>query len=238
MKNKFLDCYYRVSTKKQKEGYSLDSQIKISEQVAKQLGLKVRPHNEYNKSSTMKGVKRDKFEEIKTLIEQGKIKNLWGVEQERIFRKPSEVFLLKEYFFDEFGVTLYLGENAEPFQFGSFSMYWGHQRGYRRIKDDFDLVVTNPPYLTDNEYNNLSKEIKLYEPQIALRGGKDGLSCFKEIAHKIRKITHLKSLCFVEIGYNQKDKCIKIFEKFNMYCHDIIVDYQNYERILIFNKKY
>ncbi len=106
------------------------------------------------------------------------------------------------------------------------------------IKDDFDLVVTNPPYLTDNEYNNLSKEIKLYEPQIALRGGKDGLSCFKEIAYKIRKITHLKSLCFVEIGYNQKDKCIKIFEEFDMYCNEIIVDYQNYERILVFNKKY
>ena len=59
--------------------------IKISKQVAKQLGLTVRPHNEYAKSSTIKGVKRDKFEEIKTLIEQGKIKNLWGVEQERIY---------------------------------------------------------------------------------------------------------------------------------------------------------
>ena len=106
------------------------------------------------------------------------------------------------------------------------------------IKNNFDLVVTNPPYLTDNEYNNLSKEIKLYEPQIALRGGKDGLSCFKEIAYKIRKITHLKSLCFVEIGYNQKDQCIKIFQEFDMYCNDIIVDYQNYERILVFNKKY
>ena len=105
-------------------------------------------------------------------------------------------------------------------------------------KENFDVVVTNPPYLTNNEYNNLSKEIKLYEPKIALIGGKDGLSCFREIAYKIRKITHLNSLCFVEIGYNQKDKCIKIFEEFDMYCTDIILDYQNYERILVFNKKY
>ena len=103
-------------------------------------------------------------------------------------------------------------------------------------KENFDVVVTNPPYLTNNEYNNLSKEIKLYEPKIALRGGKDGLSCFREIAYKIQKITHFKSLCFVEIGYNQKDKCIKIFEEFDMYCTDIIVDYQNYERILIFKR--
>jgi len=105
-------------------------------------------------------------------------------------------------------------------------------------KENFDVVVTNPPYLTNNEYNNLSKEIKLYEPKIALRGGKDGLSCFREIAYKIQKIIHFKSLCFVEIGHNQKDKCIKIFEEFDMYCIDFIVDYQNYDRILVFNKKY
>ena len=50
MTNKFLDCYYRVSTKGQKEeGYSLDSQIEISQRVAKQLKLKVRPHNEFSK---------------------------------------------------------------------------------------------------------------------------------------------------------------------------------------------
>ena len=106
------------------------------------------------------------------------------------------------------------------------------------IKENFDVVVTNPPYLTNYEYSNLSKEIKLYEPKIALRGGKDGLSCFREIAYKIQKITHFKSLCFVEIGYNQKDECIKIFEEFDMSCTDIIVDYQNYERILVFNNKY
>ena len=100
-------------------------------------------------------------------------------------------------------------------------------------KNNFDVVVTNPPYLTDNEYNNLTKEIKLYEPEIAFRGGKDGLSCFREIAYKIKKITHFKSLCFVEIGHNQKDNCIKIFEEFDMYCTDIIIDYQNYERILV-----
>ena len=84
---------------------------------------------------------------------------------------------------------------------------------------------------------NLSKEIKLYEPKIALRGGKDGLSCFREIAYKIQKITHFKSLCFIEIGYNQKNKCIKIFEEFGIHCVDIIVDYQNYDRILVLKKK-
>ena len=118
--SKFLDCYYRVSTKGQKdEGHSLESQIQLSKRVAKQLGLEIREHNEFAKSSTIKGVTRDKFEEIKTLIEQDKIKNLWVVEQERLFRKPSDAFFFKEYYLDEFKVTLYSGENPQPQQFGS-----------------------------------------------------------------------------------------------------------------------
>ena len=104
-------------------------------------------------------------------------------------------------------------------------------------KEKFDVVVTNPPYLRDDEYNNSSIEIKHYEPKIALQGGEDGLSCFKKIAYAIQKIIHRRSLCFVEIGHNQKDQCIKIFEKFCMYCVDIVFDYQNYERILVLKKK-
>ena len=101
----------------------------------------------------------------------------------------------------------------------------------------FDIVVSNPPYLSDREYTNVSKEIKLYEPEIALRGGKDGFSCFREIAFKIHGIIHSESLCFLEIGYNQKNNCIKIFEEFDISCKDVILDYKNYERVLVFNKK-
>ena len=102
---------------------------------------------------------------------------------------------------------------------------------------DYDILVSNPPYLKDNEYKNLSKGIKFYEPKIALLGGKDGLSSYREIAYKINKITHFNSLCFLEIGHNQKDQCIKIFEKFGIYCVDIITDYLNYARILVLKKR-
>lgn len=118
--NGFLDAYYRVSTKSQKdEGYSLESQQTIARNVAKRLKLKLREHNEFAKSSTIRGVKRDKFEEIKSLIEKEEIKNLWIVEQERLFRKPTDAFLFKEYFLDEYGVTLYVGESAEKSHFSS-----------------------------------------------------------------------------------------------------------------------
>ena len=105
------------------------------------------------------------------------------------------------------------------------------------IDKDYDVIVSNPPYLTISEYKNISKEIINYEPEIALIGGKDGLSCYRKLANKFPKITHSNSLCFIEIGHSQKTESIKIFEEFGMDCIDIIVDYQNYERILVLKKK-
>lgn len=104
------------------------------------------------------------------------------------------------------------------------------------VYEKFDIIVSNPPYLSNKEYNNLGEEIKNYEPKIAFIGGNDGLSCFRQLACKFPKISHSNTLCFVEIGYNQTQKCIKIFEDFGMNCIDIIHDYQNYERILVLKK--
>ena len=105
-----------------------------------------------------------------------------------------------------------------------------------KINQVFDVIISNPPYLTANEYENVSKDIKEYEPEIALLGGKDGLSCYRQLAYIFPKIAHLNSLCFVEIGHNQKTESIKIFEEFGMNCVEIIVDYQNYQRILVLKK--
>ena len=54
----------------------------------------------------------DELENIKTGIEKGEIKNLFIVEYERLFRKVSDSFVFKEYYLDEFEVTLYSGEEG------------------------------------------------------------------------------------------------------------------------------
>ena len=105
------------------------------------------------------------------------------------------------------------------------------------FKNVFDIIVTNPPYLTDKEYKNLNHQIKKYEPSISLKGGKNGLVHYKKIASKIAKNIHKKTLIFAEIGYNQKKDCIKIFHDFGLKCIDIVKDYSDCERILVFKKK-
>ncbi len=87
------------------------------------------------------------------------------------------------------------------------------------------------------EYNNLGKEVKYYDPKIALLGGKDGFSSYKKLAFIFNKICHSKSFCFVEIGYNQSRDSVKIFRESGIDCVEIIKDYQNFERIIVLKKK-
>ena len=68
----------------------------------------------------------------------------------------------------------------------------------------FDAVVTNPPYIPSAEIELLQKEVKYYEPLIALDGGKDGLDAYRLIFSKLLKLLNPNGKIFVEIGKNQE----------------------------------
>ena len=55
------------------------------------------------------------------------------------------------------------------------------------IKQKFDIIISNPPYINQKEYNKLQPEIKKFEPKIALFGGKDGLRFYRLFAKEIEK---------------------------------------------------
>ena len=103
-------------------------------------------------------------------------------------------------------------------------------------KEIYDIIVANPPYLNNKEYENYLKEYCCYEPKIALFGGKDGMDSYRKLAKIFNKIGNSKSLFFVEIGHLQKDECVKIFAKFSIKCIEIVRDYQSFDRVLILKK--
>ena len=107
---------------------------------------------------------------------------------------------------------------------------------FENIEDDFDLIVSNPPYLTQKEIKNLSNEIKKFEPKIALFGGKDGLNFYREFAKKIDKNLSNGGYLILEIGASQFSDCREIFRDSGLKFLKKEQDLQKKDRIMIFSK--
>ena len=97
----------------------------------------------------------------------------------------------------------------------------------------FDMIVSNPPYITTEEMRALDSSVKDYEPHLALHGGDDGLDFYRSIANQYR--TALKPgglLCF-EFGMGQGDAVCRILEMNGYTILDRTRDYNDRERAVI-----
>lgn len=69
----------------------------------------------------------------------------------------------------------------------------------------FDAVVSNPPYVSDEELEGLAPEVADHEPRVALAGGEDGLEVIREIADRAARYLEEGGALFLEIGAGQAD---------------------------------
>lgn len=73
----------------------------------------------------------------------------------------------------------------------------------REEAHQFDYIISNPPYLSDEEWNRAQPEIKSYEPERALRAGTDGLSFYRDIIPEAGRLLRKKGYLLLEIGQGQ-----------------------------------
>ena len=104
------------------------------------------------------------------------------------------------------------------------------------VREKFDLIVSNPPYLSKEDYQKTSGEIKKYEPKKAFCGGNDGLFFYKQFARKLPKLMKSDSYLILEIGEKQASNCIKLFDNSGLNFVKKAKDLQKKDRILIFSK--
>lgn len=72
----------------------------------------------------------------------------------------------------------------------------------------YDLIVSNPPYITKKDYNNLPREIKKHEPAIALTDFDDGLIFYKKIYRHLYSILKKNGILLIEIGLKNTQQAI------------------------------
>ena len=105
-------------------------------------------------------------------------------------------------------------------------------------EEDFDIIISNPPYIKTKIIDTLSKEVQ-NEPHIALDGGEDGLFFYRKILEKGHKFIKQKGYILLEIGYDQKNDIIEILKTINEYeDFKCIKDLSNNDRVILLKRKY
>jgi release factor glutamine methyltransferase len=100
----------------------------------------------------------------------------------------------------------------------------------------YDLIISNPPYVTAQEIDNLQPEIK-YEPRIALDGGGDGLDFYRRIASQAPEYLKEDGLLILEMGFGQAGSIkniLKISENFEII--EVVRDYNGLDRVIVARK--
>ena len=104
------------------------------------------------------------------------------------------------------------------------------------LGDEFDLIINNPPYIPTGDIQNLTTEVKDYDPMSALDGGKDGLSHYRQIASVAKKWLKTGGYIVLEVGINQAEEVADIFVKQGWKKIGIRLDLAQIKRCVILQK--
>lgn len=97
----------------------------------------------------------------------------------------------------------------------------------------FDMIVSNPPYITTIEMETLPHSVKDYEPHLALHGGEDGLDFYRSIASKFRHALKPGGFICFEFGKGQGDAVCAILESNGYTILERSSDYNQIERAVL-----
>ena len=100
----------------------------------------------------------------------------------------------------------------------------------------YDMIVSNPPYIEQLSLKNLERDVVNFEPKLALSGGFDGFSKIRKVINKASILIKKNGKFILEIGFNQKNKVLKILKEEGFYVNKAIKDYGNNDRCIISTK--
>ena len=100
----------------------------------------------------------------------------------------------------------------------------------------YDLIVSNPPYIKTFKLKYLERDVAEFEPRLALDGGLDGLSEIRKVIKKSSELIKKNGKFILEIGFDQKNKVVKLLNNKGFYINSTIKDLAKKDRCIISTK--
>ena len=102
--------------------------------------------------------------------------------------------------------------------------------------DKYDLIISNPPYVKLHKINSLDKDIKNFEPKVALNGGVDGYTKIRLTIKKSSTLIKKRGKLFLEVGFDQTRETLKLLKLKGFYTNKVVKDLTNANRCLVSTK--
>ena len=129
------------------------------------------------------------------------------------------ITLLKEYSFAT-GVAVDISTKALSMAAHNASSHGVAERmqflesnWFEKVTGKFSLIISNPPYISQEEFQNLEENVKSYDPSKALKGGEDGLEAYKCLIPLAKSFLEEKGALTLEIGRTQRKAVEALFER-------------------------
>lgn len=107
---------------------------------------------------------------------------------------------------------------------------------YEKIDQKFDLIVSNPPYITADEYQKLERNVKEYEPRIALEAGEDGLDCYRRIISEAPGYLNRDGLLLLEVSDTVADGVEQLAAEAGFSAVETVPDLSGHRRVAVIRK--
>ena len=107
---------------------------------------------------------------------------------------------------------------------------------FDNIDDKFDIIVSNPPYIDRKDEVTMQDNVLKYDPHLALFAEEEGMYFYRNIVEKASSYLNVNGVIFFEIGYDQKDKIIKLADM-NGYFAEVYKDINGRDRMAFLVEK-
>lgn len=100
------------------------------------------------------------------------------------------------------------------------------------LNEEFDLIVSNPPYIKHHDIKNLDAEVQNHDPILALDGGNDGLDAYRKIFSSLPVLLKSNGRALLEIGFDQEEDMKRLSKEYRIRIETIFPDYAGRPRVV------